>query len=119
MIVSASDLSNNKKCSMYYSRRLHAYVFNADIEKIYRQILVHPDDRRYQRILWSVRRTPAEFQLNTVIYGLVCAPYLALRVLRQFAYDDGKHYPKAAKILHNEMSMTFSLAQTPTPASPY
>ena len=51
--------------------RLHRYVFTADIEKMYRQILVHEDDRRFQLILW--RNHPTEelqaYQLNTVTYG--------------------------------------------------
>ena len=32
--------------------RSHACVFTADIAKMYRMIKVHPDDRKYQRILW-------------------------------------------------------------------
>ncbi|XP_031777963.1 uncharacterized protein LOC116415999 [Nasonia vitripennis] len=32
--------------------RSHRYVLIGDIEKMYRQILIHPDDRRYQRIFW-------------------------------------------------------------------
>lgn len=32
--------------------RKHKVVFNGDIEKMYRQILVHPLDRKYQIILW-------------------------------------------------------------------
>ena len=36
--------------------RTHHICFTADIAKMYRQILVHPDDRDLQRILW--RPTP-------------------------------------------------------------
>ena len=32
--------------------RIHKYVLTADIEKMYRQILIHPDDRKFQRIFW-------------------------------------------------------------------
>lgn len=38
--------------------RLHRYVVSADVEKIYRQIMVHPEHRRYQRIFW--RNNPDE-----------------------------------------------------------
>lgn len=31
--------------------RMYNYVITADIEKMYRQVLLHEDDRRYQRIL--------------------------------------------------------------------
>ena len=43
---------------MYFSRDLRCkqtslkYVYTADIQKIYRQINVHDDHRRYQRIIW-------------------------------------------------------------------
>lgn len=46
-------------------------VVCADIEKMYRQILVHPNDRHFQKILW--RNNPSEnllaYDLNTVTYG--------------------------------------------------
>jgi len=34
--------------------RTYNYVITADIEKMYRQIWVHEDDRQYQRILWRL-----------------------------------------------------------------
>ena len=32
--------------------RTHKYVITADIKKMYRQVLVHPDDRKFQKIFW-------------------------------------------------------------------
>ncbi|XP_011860709.1 PREDICTED: uncharacterized protein LOC105557892, partial [Vollenhovia emeryi] len=32
--------------------RTHRYVLTADIEKMYRQIWVHPNDRQYQKVFW-------------------------------------------------------------------
>ena len=32
--------------------RTHKYAFTADIAKMYRQVLVHPDHRHLQKILW-------------------------------------------------------------------
>ncbi|XP_073841194.1 uncharacterized protein [Musca autumnalis] len=32
--------------------RLPKFVFTTDIEKMYRQILLHPDDQKYQLIIW-------------------------------------------------------------------
>jgi len=60
--------------------RRHAYVFTSDIEKMYRQILVHPEDRKWQCILGSEtpERSPESFQLCTVTYGPASAPYHAL-----------------------------------------
>ncbi|XP_011870295.1 PREDICTED: uncharacterized protein LOC105563346, partial [Vollenhovia emeryi] len=76
----------------------------ADIEKMYRQILIHPDDRDWQRILW--RPTPdeavQEYRLNTVTYGLACAPFLAIRTLRQLAEDEGPQFPLGAVALRRD-----------------
>lgn len=64
--------------------RRHRYVLATDVEKMYRQIEVQPQDRDLQRILW--REDPSleltEYQLNMVTYGLACAPFLAIRTLR-------------------------------------
>lgn len=56
---------------------LHAIAITADLKKMYRQILIHNDDRDYQRILWrfSMDEPIQEFRLNTVTYGLACAPF--------------------------------------------
>lgn len=61
---------------------------------MYRQISILPEYRRYQHILW--RSSPhdelREYELNTVTYGVNCAPYLALRVLQTIAQDDCDGY---------------------------
>lgn len=65
--------------------RQHRYVLSADVEKMYRQVLVHPDDRHLQHILWRFNSTEPikSFQLNTVTYGTASAPFLATRCLKQ------------------------------------
>lgn len=80
--------------------RRHQYIFADDIEKMYRQIRVHPDDWPSQQILWrdSPNAPPKTYSLCTVTYGL-CAPFLALRCLRQFALDSGANHVLAAKII--------------------
>lgn len=69
--------------------RQHKYVIAADVEKMYRQIAVHPDDRHLQQIIW--RNDPSDelkvFQLNTVTYGTSSAPFLATRCLKQIGLE--------------------------------
>ncbi|XP_047994669.1 uncharacterized protein LOC125232886 [Leguminivora glycinivorella] len=69
--------------------RQHRFVVSADIEKMYRQILVDEDQRSLQKILW--RSSPSQpikiFTLNTVTYGTASAPYLSTRCLLQLAQD--------------------------------
>ncbi|XP_076384394.1 uncharacterized protein LOC143263022 [Megalopta genalis] len=69
--------------------RIHQYVITGDIEKMYRQFLVRPEDRRYQRILWrDTDNCVKTYELNTVTFGLSAAPYLAIRCLQQVAQDE-------------------------------
>ena len=79
--------------------RVHNFVITADIEKMYRQVLVHPDDRKFQKILWYHEGKIRTYQLNTVTFGTACAPFLAIRTLHQLADDEGKDFPRANKIL--------------------
>ncbi|XP_017463308.1 PREDICTED: uncharacterized protein LOC108356720, partial [Rhagoletis zephyria] len=85
--------------------RLYKYVFNGDIENMYRQIYVQPEEQDFQRIVF--RRTPQssveDFKLKTVTFGVNCAPYLAIRTLHQLAKDSHDKHPKASKILLNEI----------------
>lgn len=75
----------------------------ADIEKMYRQVLIHSDDRKYQKILWrSDEKEPVRvYQLNTVTYGHACAPHCAIRALVQCANDYEQQYPNGARIVQN------------------
>ncbi|XP_075159825.1 uncharacterized protein LOC142232979 [Haematobia irritans] len=84
--------------------RLYRYVFCGDIEKMYRQILVHPNDVQYQRILFrpSPGQQIKDYTLNTVTFGINCAPYLAIRTLIQLARDSQVTYPLASKAILNE-----------------
>lgn len=83
---------------------MHAVVLSADMEKTFRQILVHPDDRDLQRVLWckSFGVQPDAYRLCTVTYGLACAPYLVLRVVRQPAIDEQEYFPRGCQILLND-----------------
>ena len=49
---------------------------------MFRKILVHEDDRKFQRILWrfDANEEVKSWSLNTVTYGMVSSPFLAIRV---------------------------------------
>lgn len=87
--------------------RLHNIVFIADIRQMYRQILVTEQHRRYQKILWrfSEEEMLQEYVLNTVTYGVACAPYLAIRTLNQLAIDERTNFPLASKTLLSDIYM--------------
>ncbi|XP_059223171.1 uncharacterized protein LOC131996976 [Stomoxys calcitrans] len=92
--------------------RFYRFVFNGDIEKMYRQIWLHKEHTRFQRIVF--RKDPKavlkDFELKTVTFGVNCAPFLAIRTLLQLASDVEKELPLAAKILRHMMYVDDALA---------
>ncbi|XP_017478568.1 PREDICTED: uncharacterized protein LOC108368259 [Rhagoletis zephyria] len=67
-------------------------ALSADVEKMFRQVLVKPEHRDFQRIIW--RESPTDditiYRLTTVTYGMASSPYNAVRALNQCAYDNYK-----------------------------
>ncbi|XP_043258500.1 uncharacterized protein LOC122400851 [Colletes gigas] len=96
--------------------RSHVYVLTADVEKMFRQIRLHPDDAIYHQILW--RKNPTEaiktYQLNTVTYGTACAPFLAVRCLNQLTSDSEKSFPLATNAIKRDFYMDDLLTGTQT-----
>lgn len=84
--------------------RFYKFVFSGDIEKMYRQILVHPDDCDFQRILHRTDPTSPvkDFCLNTLTFGVNCSPYLAIRTLLKLAQDSSTTHSRASYIIQNE-----------------
>nr|XP_022908846.1 uncharacterized protein LOC111420154 isoform X2 [Onthophagus taurus] len=84
--------------------RRHPVAFACDLEKMYRQIDVHQDDWQFQRIVW--RENPSEplqsYDLTTVTYGLSCAPYLAIRCIRQLAEEHVEEQPLGSSALFRD-----------------
>ncbi|GFW03952.1 integrase catalytic domain-containing protein [Trichonephila clavipes] len=81
--------------------RRHKFAFTTDIQKMYRQILINPDQQDLQRIIWK-HGLDAEiltYRLKTVTYGLSNAPFLAIRTLQQLANDEKSRFPLASETL--------------------
>ncbi|GFX42217.1 DUF1758 domain-containing protein [Trichonephila clavipes] len=81
--------------------RRHKFAFTTDIQKMYRQILINPDQQDLQRIMWK-HGLDAEiltYRLKTVTYGLSNAPFLAIRTLQQLAKDEKSRFPLASETL--------------------
>ncbi|XP_037821723.1 uncharacterized protein LOC119610536 [Lucilia sericata] len=85
--------------------RFFRFVFNCDITQMYRQIRLDSSHTPFQRILFRDSPTEEiqEYELQTVTFGVNCAPYLAIRTLVQLAEDSEAEYPLAAKILRKCM----------------
>ncbi|GFT55934.1 integrase catalytic domain-containing protein [Trichonephila clavipes] len=81
--------------------RRHKFAFTTDSQKMYRQILINPDQQDLQRIIWK-NGLDAEiltYRLKTVTYGLSNAPFLAIRTLQQLAKDEKSRFLLASETL--------------------
>lgn len=83
--------------------RLHKFAFTADIEKMYRQIWINPEDHKFQLILWRSSSTEElkTYALKTVTFGTAPAPYLAIKTLERLANDECAKWPLGAFCLKN------------------
>ncbi|GFV24696.1 DUF1758 domain-containing protein [Trichonephila clavipes] len=74
---------------------------------MYRQILVDPNQRDLQRIMWktSADAPVKTYKLATVTYGTVSAPFLATRTLRALADEEKAEFPDAADVICNDSYM--------------
>lgn len=85
--------------------RMRSIVLSSDIKMMYRQVLIKPEHRKFQQILW--RPSPNEslktFQLNTVTYGTTAASFLAIRCLHEVAKECENEHPKIANIIKRDM----------------
>ncbi|GFX19943.1 DUF1758 domain-containing protein [Trichonephila clavipes] len=74
--------------------RRHKFAFTTDIQKMYRQILINPDQQDLQRIIWKhgLDAKILTYRLKTVTYGLSNAPFLAIRTLQQLAKDENRDF---------------------------
>ncbi|GFV34772.1 integrase catalytic domain-containing protein [Trichonephila clavipes] len=85
----------------------HKYAFTTDIEKMFRMINIHPEQTCLQRILWKkgIGEPIKMYELTTVTYGTVSAPYLATRTLKQLAMDEANNFPLAAPVVMSDCYM--------------
>lgn len=95
--------------------RTHEYVLTSDVAMMYRQIVIDKQDRALQRILWRNNQSEPvkSFELNTVTYGTTCAPYLAIRCLRELAAET-TDLPFAARVIQEDCYMDDVLTGTKT-----
>lgn len=86
--------------------RVHRYVIQGDIEKMYRQFLMRPEDCKYQKVLFFADESYEkvnEYELQTVTFGFAPAMFLAIRCIIQLAKINGDEFPIASKCLLRDL----------------
>jgi hypothetical protein len=87
--------------------RTYRFVIAADITKMYRMIEINSEDTDFLRILWrdNLNDSIETYRLKTLIFGLTCAPFLAIRCLKQLALDTQQSHPSASTVINRDFYM--------------
>ncbi|XP_058817552.1 uncharacterized protein LOC131680856 [Topomyia yanbarensis] len=98
-ILMAGPVLQDSLIAILLRFRFPTIVLTGDIQQMYRMVLLHEDDRDYQRILWrwSNDEPMNEYQLNTVTYGTKSASYLATKCVQQLLLSFRERYPQAVE----------------------
>ena len=78
----------------------------ADIQKMFLQILIAPEDRKWLRVLWREPNTDAPIQLfekHVIPFGLACSPFLALKTIDYHLTKMSGQYPEATAIVKQQL----------------
>ncbi|XP_055605703.1 uncharacterized protein LOC129753877 [Uranotaenia lowii] len=81
--------------------RSHKYVYTADVQRMYRQVIVDDSHTKYQRCVWRDDKTQPirDLEIFRVTYGIGPAGFLATRAMIQLANDEQHRYPAASKVV--------------------
>ena len=89
--------------------RRFKFFISADIVKMFRQILVAPEDRRFE----IGEKNVDVYELNTVTHGTNPAPFLSNRVIRHVVQLHKDEFPLAVEPLTSTIYVDdYSSAQT-------
>ena len=84
--------------------RIYSVAISGDICKMYREILLAPEDCTLHRFIWrkNLDEPWQDYEMRRVTFGVTSSPYVAIKTLQQAANDFGKDYPTASHhIKHN------------------
>ena len=91
-LLQGPDLTNSL-VGVLIRFRMHSIAFMADIESMFYQVRVPPEQRSFLRFLWwkdgDFKAKPSTFEMNVHIFGAVSSPSSSNFALRQAA-DDGE-----------------------------
>ena len=92
--------------------RGYRVAVSADIQKMYREILLHPGDRHLHRFLWraNLDSQVEPYCMNRVTFGVTCSPFLAITTLFKIVEDFGESAPLASRHVRDSMYVDDLLA---------
>ena len=87
-----------------------------DIEEMYLQIQLAPQDRAYHRFLWrnlDETQPPQEYEFSRVVFGVNASPFLAQFVAQQNAEAHKSEFPLASETVFKSTYMDDSMTSVP------
>ena len=98
--------------------RQYPIAISGDISKMYREILLAPEDRALHRFLWRAETTEpwVDYEMHRVTFGVTTSPYVAVKTLQQAARDFGSSHPKASHHIEKSFYVDDFFAGADTPA---
>lgn len=99
VMMTGPRLQNNLTATMM-RWRTYRLAYCADVQRMYRQIVVDRPDASMQRIVWRASSDDpmCVYELTTVTYGTASAPYLAIKSLQTLAEMERERFPVGADI---------------------
>ena len=78
--------------------RTYQVAITSDISKMYREVLLSPQDQQLHRFLWRANPDDPilDYCMERVTFGVAASPYLAVKTLQQTAQDHASDYPVAS-----------------------
>ena len=84
-------------CNLHGLLRFRQYsvAITADIEAMFKQVGIQPQDQDYLRVLWTEGGSEKIFKYNRLIFGATCSTSRAIFVLQKCANDHKQKHPEA------------------------
>ncbi len=93
--------------------RHHGVAMSADISKMFREVLLNPEEKDWHRIL--MRGTSGQIldcRMKRLTFGLKSSPFLATHVLRTLTRQHSSDFPAASAAILNSFYVNDLLAST-------
>ena len=98
--------------------RSYRVALSADVGKMYREVMLDPEDRQLHRFLWRPHpnQPVKSYCMNRVTFGVTSSPYVAVRTLQQTAKDFSTEDSRASYHIHKSFYVDDLLAGADTAA---
>ncbi|XP_071803595.1 uncharacterized protein [Asterias amurensis] len=116
-LLSGPDLTN-ALVGVLSRFRIHQVAIFCDIERMFHQFIVRPEDRDYLRFLWwkdgNLKREPTEYRMKVHLFGATSSPGCANYGLKYLSKKYEKEFPSAAPFIRHHFYVDDGLISTET-----